>query len=279
MKVITKEMLEKFQIYLKEDEKSKNTIDKYMRDIHFFVSWLEGRSIEKCAVLEYKKQLCENYAPKSVNSIISSLNVLFSFFNWSELKIKTLKIQKRIFTDKNKEMTKSEYERLLYAAKERKNEKLYYLMQTIASTGIRISELQYINTDAVKNGQVCIESKGKFRVVFLPRQLCKMLKKYMIKNNIKKGSVFVSKSGKPLNRSNVWKMLKNICEKADVSKEKVFPHNFRHLFARTFYSVQKDIVRLADILGHSNINTTRIYTVEDGEIHKKQIQRLGLLKC
>ena len=152
-------------------------------------------------------------------------------------------------------------------------------MQTIGSTGIRVSELEYITCEAVNTGYAAINCKGKMRLVFLPRQLCKMLKVYIKQNKITTGAIFVSRNGNPLNRSNIWKMLKDICEAADVAKEKVFPHNFRHLFVRTFYSVQKDIVRLADILGHSSINTTRIYTMETGEIHREQLQKLGLLRC
>ena len=195
------------------------------------------------------------------------------------MKVKTLKIQRRIFADKSKELTKAEYERLLTAAKDRKNERLYYLMQTIASTGLRVSEIKYVTVDAVRSGQAVINCKGKIRQIFLPKKLCKMLKEYTKKQNIKSGSVFVTRTGKSLDRHAIWKMLKDLCENAGVSRDKVFPHNFRHLFARTFYSLQKDIVRLADILGHSSVETTRIYTMETGEVHRRQIQKLGLLKC
>lgn len=279
MKLLTNDTVKDFKQYLYEEEKSDHTIEKYVRDICFFMKWLKDRPLEKVAVLDYKKILCEQYAPSSVNSMLSSLNALFVFLNWHELKVKTLKIQKQIFSDKAKELTKTEYERLLTAAKCKQNERLYYLIQTIGSTGIRISELRYITVKAVKTGQAIINCKGKMRQIFLPDQLCIMLKRYIKEQEIKSGAVFVSRNGNPLNRSNVWKMLKAICEEAGVSKKKVFPHNFRHLFARTFYSLQKDIVRLADILGHSSINTTRIYTIETGEIHRKQLQRLGLLRC
>ncbi len=279
MKTITKEIVEGFTVYLYEEEKSDNTIEKYMRDIRFFREWLGGKEVDKSVVLQYKKELCEKYAPKSVNSMLSSLNALFMYMNWYELKVKTLKIQRRIFADKEKELTKAEYERLLSAAKNKKNERLYYLMQTIGSTGLRISELKYVTCEAVNAGQATINCKGKIRQVFLPKLLCKMLKTYIKQQKIKSGSVFITKSGKPLDRSTVWKMLKGLCESANVARSKVFPHNFRHLFAKTFYSIQKDIVRLADILGHSSIETTRIYTIETGEIHIRQLQRLGLLRC
>ncbi len=279
MRQITKDEIERFKLYLTEEEKSENTIEKYMRDIRFFYEWLEGRELDKSVVLAYKKELCEKHLPASVNSILSSLNALFTYMNWYDLKVKTLKIQRRIFADKEKELTKSEYKRLLTAAKKVGDERLYYLMQTIGSTGIRISELKYITVDAVKEGQATINCKGKIRQVFLPKQLCKMLKAYVKKLNIKRGSIFITRSGKSIDRSTVWKMLKNLCERANVARSKVFPHNFRHLFAKTFYALQKDIVRLADILGHSSIETTRIYTIESGDVHKMQIQKLGLLIC
>ncbi len=279
MKMITKKTVSAFGVYLHNEEKSDNTIKKYMRDIRSFAKWLGGRNVDKNAVLEYKKELCGKYAPKSVNSVLSSLNSMFMYMNRYELKVKMLKIQRQIFADKEKELTKAEYERLLTAAKNKKNERLYYLMQTIGSTGLRISELKYVTVDSVKKGQATINCKGKIRQVFLPKQLCTMLKNYIKTKQIKSGAVFISRKGNPLDRSDVWKMMKNLCEVAHVAKEKVFPHNFRHLFARTFYSLKKDIVRLADILGHSSIETTRIYTMETAEIHINQIQKLGLLRC
>ena len=279
MKTITDENIMGFEQYLYEDEKSDNTIEKYMRDIRFFRQWLGGREIDKSIVIQYKKELCEKYLPASVNSILSSLNSLFIYMKWFDLKIRTLKLQRRIFADKEKELTRAEYERLLTTAKKQGNNRLYYLMQTIGSTGLRISEMKFVTVDAVKAGQATINCKGKIRQVFLPKQLCKMLKAYIKQQQIKNGSVFITKSGKPLDRSTVWKMLKTLCKSAEVDSSKVFPHNFRHLFARTFYSVRKDIVRLADILGHSNMNTTRIYTMETGEAHRQSIQKLGLLLC
>ncbi len=279
MRMITDEIIINFKNYLYEEERSENTVQKYMRDISAFYAQIGSRAITKATVLEYKRHLCEKYAPKSVNSAISSINALFTFMQWYELKVKTLKIQRCIFSDKAKELTKSEYERLLTAAKNKNSERLYYLMQTIASTGLRVSEIKYVTVDAIKVGQAVINCKGKIRQVFLPKTLCKMLKSYVSRKEIQSGAVFVTRSGRPLDRYAIWKMLKNLCEMAGVPKEKVFPHNFRHLFARTYYSLQKDIVRLADILGHSSIETTRIYTTESGDIHRMQIQKLGLLRC
>ena len=277
MKIITLEIIEKYRDFLLQEEKAQATIEKYIRDVIAFMSWLSGQSVEKSVVLEYKKILIENYTPKSVNSIISSLNNFFNYNEWFNCRIKSIKIQKQIFAIQDKELTKEEYERLLKAAKDKNNERLYFLMQTICSTGIRISELKYITVSAVKSGKAEINCKGKIRTVFLPKKLCKMLGEYIQKNKIAEGSVFVTKSGKALDRSNVWFDMKKLCKSAGVSKEKVFPHNLRHLFARTYYSLKRDIVRLADTLGHSNVNTTRIYTMETGAVHKKQIEELGLL--
>lgn len=278
-KKITIKLISDFKQYLIQEEKSDNTIEKYVRDIRFFFEWSDGGEVDKSAVLAYKKELCEKYAPASVNSALSALNTFFIYMNWHDLKVKALKIQRRIFIDKEKELTKAEYERLLTVAKNRKNLRLYYLMQTIGSTGLRISELKYVTVGAVNAEQTTINCKGKIRQVFLPKQLCKMLKSYIRLQNIKSGPVFVTKTGNPLDRSTVWKMLKCLCEVAGVARSKVFPHNFRHLFARTYYTIKKDIVRLSDILGHSSINTTRIYTMENGDNCRKQIQKLGLLRC
>ena len=279
MRKITNELIQKFKGYLIDEEKSSSTLEKYIRDITVFMEWCKETELNKSVVLEYKQDIVKKYAPASVNSILSSLNSFFAYNEWYDLKVKALKIQRQIFASKDKELTKAEYERLLVAAQQKKNQRLYYLMQTICATGIRVSELRAITVSAVKSGQATINCKGKMRIVILPKQLCKMLKDYIRENNIKSGSVFVSKNGKPLDRSNIWSDMKKLCESAGVSKDKVFPHNLRHLFARTYYSIQKDVVRLADILGHSNVNTTRIYTMETGEIHRQQIQKLGLLRC
>ena len=278
MKKITKELIKKFRRYLIEEEKAAATVEKYIRDINVFADWLGEKELDKETVLIYKENLTQNYAPASVNSVLSSLNSFFTFNEWYNLRVKNLKIQKQLFANKDNELTKEEYERLLTAAKSKGNEQLYFLMQTICSTGIRVSELCYITVESLKAQKAQINLKGKMRVVILPKELCKMLLKYSKEQKITSGSVFVSRNRKPLDRSNIWKMMKALCESAGVSREKVFPHNLRHLFARTFYSLQKDIVRLADILGHSSVNTTRIYTMETGETHRRQIQKLGLLR-
>lgn len=279
MKSITAKMIDSFVSYLKEEEKSEATVLKYVHDVSEFCKFLDGRNLEKGVVVEYKNQLMEKYSPNSINSILSSLNAFFSYKREHNLKVKLLKIQRNIFTEKEKELSKAEYEKLLLAAKNKNNERLYLLMQTICSTGIRVSELKFITVEAIIHKEARINCKGKHRRVLLPNKLCKMLSKYVKERKIKSGSIFVTKSGKPIDRSNICHDMKKLCKDAGVMASKVFPHNLRHLFARTYYSIEKDIVRLADVLGHSAINTTRIYTMETGDVHRVQIQRLGLLNC
>ncbi|MBO5008583.1 MAG: tyrosine-type recombinase/integrase [Clostridia bacterium] len=279
MKTITQTQIKAYENHLTESEKSKLTLEKYLRDISAFKCWLGERNLSKNVILDYKEYLLKHHKPSSVNSALSALNSFFAFNNCHNLKAKALKIQTQIFAQKDKELTKAEYGRLLNAAKSKNNERLCLIMQTICSCGIRVSELKFVTTEAVNTGVAVINCKGKIRNVYLPKQLCKVLKAYTKKRNIKTGHVFVTRSGKPIDRSNIWSDMKRLCEVAGVAKSKVFPHNLRHLFARTYYSIQKDVVRLADILGHSSVNTTRIYTMETGEVHRKQIQELGLLLC
>lgn len=279
MRFITEATKTMFKEYLINEEKAQATIYKYLHDINDFELWLCKKELCKSTVLEYKAYLCEHYAPASVNAALSSLNSFFSFLEWYDLHVKTLKIQRQIYAKEEKELTKDEYKKLIATAKRNCNERLCMLMQTICSTGIRVSELKFVTMEAVNRGIAEINLKGKLRQVFLPNDLCRMLKKYAKERKIKSGPIFITKNGKPLDRSNIWSDMKKLCKDAGVSEKKVFPHNLRHLFARTYYRLQKDIVRLADILGHSNINTTRIYTMESGEIHRKQIQNLGLLLC
>ena len=279
MRNITKQLIENYKIYLINNEKANATVRKYIFDIKQFMIWANGGSFGKEDVLKYKFLLMEKYAATGANSILSSLNSFFRYCEWHELYVKLLKVQKCVFSNQKEELTKEEYKKLLMTAKRKKKEQLYWIMQTICSTGIRVSELCYITAEALESGKAEVSCKSKRRIVFLPKKLCEQLKAYIKGRKIKSGSVFITKNGNPLDRSNIWSEMKKLCTEAGVSSEKVFPHNLRHLFARTYYSVQKDIVRLADILGHSNINTTRIYTMESGEIHRAQIQKLGLLLC
>ena len=273
---VTAEKITSFKKHLISEERSSATVEKYVRDVLAFSDWLCGREVDKNTVVEYKARLDEKYQASSTNSMLSSLNSFFVFCERHELRVKFIKTQKQLFSRDDRELTKAEYLRLLNVAK-RKSRRLYLLMQTVCATGIRVSELKFITVEAVNIERAEIDCKGKRRIVFIPKKLCKMLKEYAKSEKIKSGSVFVTKSGKPLDRSNIWSDMKKLCADAGVSASKVFPHNLRHLFARTFYTIQKDIVRLSSILGHSNINTTMIYTMESGRIHQKQIQQLGLL--
>ena len=276
-RIITQNQIINFENHLHNEEKSSATIEKYIRDITAFFLWLAGREFDKSDVITYKEHIMKSYRTASVNSMLSSLNSFFAFCEWYECKVKTLKCQKQLFAREERELTKAEYERLLTAAQSKKNKRLYYIMQTICASGIRISELPFITVDAVKMRRAEVRCKGKNRTVLLPKDLCKLLKEYIAEQHITRGSVFISKNGKPLNRTNIWADMKKLCDSANVSRSKVFPHNLRHLFARTFYSQQKDIVRLADLLGHSNVNTTRIYTMESSMIHRHKIQKMGLV--
>ncbi|MBR2310756.1 MAG: tyrosine-type recombinase/integrase [Oscillospiraceae bacterium] len=269
------EVMEQFKNYLIQEEKSELTVEKYLRDVRRFLSWLGDAELNKSGVLDYKSKLMEKYAVVSVNSILSSINSYLDFIGRADCKVKTIKQQRRAFLPEEKELSKAEYERLLKAAEGKP--RLCLLMQTICSTGIRVSEHRFITVEAARAGYAEVRLKGKNRMVFLPKKLCKILLRYAREQKITHGSIFVTASGKPLNRCNIWAEMKKLCHTAGVSREKVFPHNLRHLFARTYYSLEKDIVRLADILGHSSVNTTRIYTMESGEIHRRQIERMKLI--
>ncbi len=269
--------LAQFERYLKQEEKSRLTIEKYLRDVRKFYKFLNGSDINKEQAVAYKQYLIERYTVTSVNSMLVALNCFLRFLGLQACCIKMLKVQRQIFAAEDHELTKAEYQSLLKAAEDTKNYRLSLILQTICGTGIRVSELQYITVEAVKDGKAVVNCKNKTRVIFIPVPLQKLLKEYSKKAGIRTGTVFVSKNGKALDRSNIWRAMKALCQQANVCPKKVFPHNLRHLFARTFYSIEKDIVRLADLLGHSSINTTRIYTMETGCQHVlrlEQVQRL-----
>lgn len=271
------EMLISFAKHLREDEKSKATIEKYLRDIRHFLDFAEEREVTKALTMEYKSQLQENYAAVSANSMIASLNSFLRFIGLENCCVKQFKVQRKIYCTEEKELTRDEYFRLINAAKAKDSERLSLLIESICSTGIRVSELQYITAEAVRHGEATVSCKGKTRTIFIPNRLQKKLIRYIREQNIISGAVFVTRTGKPMNRCNIWREMKALCERAGVAPGKVFPHNLRHLFARTFYGIEKDIVKLADILGHSSINTTRIYIVTTGEEHRRQIDGMRLI--
>lgn len=278
MRRITRDQLDAYLQHLLSEEKSKATTEKYLRDIKAFAVFANDCDITKETVVAYKsKLLSDNYATRSVNSMLASLNSFFDFMDWSDCKVKSLKIQQQIFCSEKKELTRPEYERLCRTAQQKQNKRLDLVIQTMCCTGIRISELRYITVEAVKNGFAEVNCKAKSRKVFIVKELRKKLLSYIKSVRIVSGSVFVTRTGKPMDRSNVWREMKALCKSANVSAEKVFPHNLRHLFARTFYKIEKDIAKLADILGHSSINTTRIYIVSTGFEHQKRMERMRLI--
>ena len=305
--------LRRYICYLREEERAASTIQKYEHALRRFFEAVrrdaakkaaaggnpgetvqggidpktagggipgetaEGRGITKETVIRYKENLLKRRAASGVNSELAALNGFFTYMEWYECRVRPVRVQRRTYCDPEKELSREEYLRLVNAAAARKNERLALLMQTICSTGIRVSELTYLTVEAVDKGPMEVYNKGKSRMVFLPGKLCVKLRRYCKKRGIHRGRVFITRSGAPLNRSNIWAMMKALCGAAHVPARKVFPHNLRHLFARCFYEVQKDIEHLATILGHSNINTTRIYTRTSGSEHRRQMERLRLL--
>ncbi len=266
-----KKRMASFEYHLIEEEKSALTVEKYLRDVRAFGEFLGGKEVNKGEVIAYKKQIAGSYAPASVNSMLVSVNAFLKFIGRGDLCVKLLKIQRQIFANEKKELTTAEYKRLLSAAK---HTRIALVIQTICETGIRVSELRYITVKAVHEGKTAVDCKNKTRVIFIPSLLRKALLAYIKKSDLKAGSVFVTGSGKPLDRTNIWRDMKALCKAANVAPEKVFPHNLRHLFARTFYSIERDIVRLSDLLGHTSIDTTRIYTMETGRRHMDCLERI-----
>ena len=262
--------------HLSREEKSPATIEKYLRDVRAFVNFSENRQITKLLTLEFKKHLIgKGYAVSSVNSILASMNNYLDFLEMPHCKVKNIKTQKQTFCNEEKILTKEEYLRLVAVCEKRPM--LSLILQTICATGIRVSELQYFTVESIKHGEITVSCKNKTRTILIPGKLRKLILSYAKKRGITSGAVFVTKNGKALDRSNIWKMMKTLCKKACVNPQKVFPHNLRKLFARTFYKIEKDIAKLADILGHSSIETTRIYIMTSGIEHRKKIEKLGLI--
>ena len=276
-KAVTKADIEWFVKALWEEEKAHATIEKYRRDVTAFAAFAGQQPLTKELCSMYKAQLCEKYKPASANSMLSSVNKFLDFMECPQLKLKKLKIQKKIFCTKEEELSKDEYERLVKAAKSGGNRRLALILETICATGIRVSELKYITVASLREKDAEIRLKGKVRNILLPEELIKKLDRYCKEQGIGKGSIFVTKGGRAMDRSNIWREMKALCQEAGVSKRKVFPHNLRHLFARTYYAIEKDLNRLADILGHSSIETTRIYTMISAQNERKKIERLGLV--
>lgn len=271
------EEIRKFGEYLRKEEKSANTVEKYIRDVTAFLEYCP-KPITKENVIGYKQKLIESgYAVRSVNSMLASLNSFFLFLGRYELRVKSLKVQQNVFCPEEKELTRAEYGRLCRAAEKKQNERLSMILQTICGTGIRVSELRFITAEAVKKGEASVSLKGKTRRVFIVNDLRKKLLRYISERKISTGAVFVTRTGSPMSRTNIWREMKSLCTDAGVDPQKVFPHNLRHLFARVFYGIERDIAKLADILGHSSIDTTRIYIVSTGAEHRQCMERMRLI--
>ena len=276
-RILDPKKMQEFEFHLRNEERSAATIEKYMRDVRFFAAFVGDAEIDKQKVLDYKSKLGVEYAVASANSMIAAMNCFLRFCGWHDLCVKQFKMQREVYCSEEKELTRAEYVRLLEAANAKHNERLNLIIQTICGTGIRVSELQYITVEALHNGEAIVNCKGKNRRVFIVSELKKKLLRYVKEQGISTGTVFVTRGGKPVSRNSIWKDMKALCEQANVSPSKVFPHNLRHLFARTFYGIEKDIAKLADILGHASINTTRIYIVTTGAEHKRKMEHMKLI--
>lgn len=274
------EMIEEYRKHLIEEEKSKATIEKYIHDIRHFYQFLSpGKTVTKELMITYKGKLLDHYKISSANSMLVSVNSFFAYLGWNDFKLKAYKCQQELMVESERELVREEYQRLVKTARNKGNPRLYYILQTLCATGIRISELSFITIESVKAGKAQVQLKGKNRVVIIEKKLRKELLKYCKSQGITAGCVFITSSGKPVDRSNVWREMKKLSAEAKVSRQKVYPHNLRHLFARTYYKMYKDIVYLADILGHSSINTTRIYTSASRKEHERILSSLNLVTC
>ena len=276
-KIIRPEMIREFKDYLINDEKSRATIEKYLRDVVRFAERMSWGEIDRGQVIMYKGELERDYAVRSANSMIAALNAFFRFMNWQELNIKQFKVQKEVYRSDGKELSQNEYRALVRAAENRGDKRLALIVETICATGIRVSELKYITVEAVKTGEAVVSCKGKKRKIFIVDALRRKLLGYAKNKDLKRGMIFVTRYGNAPDRSNIWRAMKKLCDVAGVAVEKVFPHNLRHLFARVFYKIEKDISSLADVLGHSNINTTRIYIISTGEEHRQRMESMRLI--
>ncbi len=274
---LTQEQITAYGRHLRSEEHAPGTIEKYLRDVNAFARWAEERLVTKELAVEWKKHLlATGHKPVTVNSMLAAVNGLFRFLGW-DIRMKFLKIQRQLFRDQSRELSREEYNLLVSTARASERARLALMMEAICATGVRVSEVRYLTVEATKRGRAEIALKGKIRVILMPGKLCGKLLKYAKRQKITSGQIFLTRSGKPLSRRQIWAEMKGLCKAAGVAPEKVYPHNLRHLFARTFYRACKDIARLADVLGHSSIETTRIYLIGTGAEQTQQIDRLGLV--
>lgn len=275
---ITPERIMDFSKHMRQAERSPGTIENYLRHVRAFAAWLGDSPVTKEAAAEWKADLVsKGYCPNTINAMLGGLNRFFAFLGWQECRVKALRLQRRLFRDDSKELTRAEYDRLIATAHALGQERLALLMEAICATGIRVSEVQYLTVEAAEQGKAEISLKGKIRTILIPGKLRRKLLKYAHKNKTASGEIFLTRNGKGLSRKQIWAEMKAICKAAGVEASKVFPHNLRHLFARTFYKVCRDVAKLADVLGHSSIETTRIYLISSGTEHARELERLGLV--
>ena len=276
--MITADLISAYGCYLKQEERTPATLEKYLRDVRAFALWLDGKAVTKEAVTDWKERLLvERRAPSTVNAALSALNGLFRFLGWEGCRARFVKVQRRLFRDPARELTRPDYDRLITTARELGKERLALVMETICATGVRVSELRYLTVEAVQRGRAEISLKGKIRTILIPTKLRRKLLKYAKKNKTASGEIFLTGNGKSLSRRQIWAEMKRLCVRAGVEPSKVFPHNLRHLFATAYYRAYRDIAKLADVLGHSSIETTRIYLLTSGAEHQRQLDRLGLV--
>lgn len=277
-RVLTLEQLAAYDGHLQREERAPGTREKYLRDVRAFALWLDGEAVTKEAVTGWKERLlAEHRAPSTVNTALSALNGLFRFLGWEDCRARFVKVQRRLFRDPARELTRTDYDQLIATARELGKERLALVMETICATGIRVSELRYITVEAAQRGRAEISLKGKIRTILIPTKLARKLLKYAKKNKTASGEIFLTGNGRSLSRRQIWAEMKRLCKCAGVEPSKVFPHNLRHCFAVAFYRAYKDIAKLADVLGHSSIETTRIYLLTSGAEHQRQLDRLGLV--
>ena len=273
----TMEELAAFAAALETQGRGAATAVKYRREAETFLLWLGDRELTAAEAAAYREHLAATRTASGANGAVSALNRFFAFLGRPDCRLRGLPVQRKLCRDEARELTAGEYKRLLSAARRNKRERLLLAMEAICATGIRVSELRFFTLEAVKAGKAIVTNKGKTREVYLPGKLRGRLLDYARRQKITAGAIFVTKGGKPLDRSNLWREMKSLCREAKVAAGKVFPHNLRHLFARTFYKVEKDLARLADILGHASVDTTRIYTLETGLAWRRRLDRLNLL--
>ena len=275
---ITEKHMDRFTAALRDAERSEGTIQNYLRHVRNFAIWLGDRPVTHETAAEWKQHLQEQgYRPATINAMLIALNRFFDCVGWGDCRVKILKLQRRLFRSADRDLNKNEYLHLIETALGEGKERLALLMETICATGIRVSEVQYITVEAAQQGRTDISLKGKIRTILLPGRLCRKLLKYAKKQKTVSGKIFLTRNGTGLSRKQIWAEMKALCKRAGVAASKVFPHNLRHLFAVTFYRVSHDVAKLADLLGHSSIETTRIYLVSTGSEHEKQLNRLQLI--